>query len=219
MDACEASQQVTGPLSVPDGTGKTLNSGALFLYESPSPATVDHRNFPLELAQCPGREPGHPGSTLSGHLEGTVTGESDRLVTGHHLGPGQALPAQRARHRKAGFDFIQDGALHLLVTRPDNLSSKVPSLTARRLSEKQTPAQEHWACCAHTLHSQPQGAARPLASKDLCRGESVLLTNMPFNGPLSLQPQLVGWHSLFFRMDLQRKGAACLSSGELDPSL
>lgn len=161
MDAREASQQVTGPSSVPDGTGKLLNSGALFLYESLSPATADHRNFPLELAQCPGREPGRPGSMLSGHLEGTAAGESGRPVTGrrliaapcHHLGLGQALPAQRARHRKAGFDFIQDGALHLLVTRPDNLSSKVPSLTARRLSEKQTPAQEHWVCRTHTLSS------------------------------------------------------------------
>lgn len=63
------------------------------------------------------------------------------------------------------------------------------------------------------------GSCRPLAGKDLCRGESILLTNMAFNGPLSLQPQLVGWHLLFFRMDLQGKGAACLSSGELDPSL
>ena len=58
---------------------------ALFLYASLSPATADHRNFPLELAQCPGRELGHPGSMLRGHLEGTAAGESDGSVTGHRL--------------------------------------------------------------------------------------------------------------------------------------
>lgn len=146
--------------------------------------------FLLSWRHAKGQSCGHPGRVWRGHAEGTVVSQRRRRAGHQHAAltalapwPSSCPASVERRNWKAWFNFSQDGTLHVLVTIPaESLSSNLSSLPSRRSfitlkDGPQWPRNTH-ACSTHTLSSQPYGTSWPLASSDLCLGESTLLTSV-----------------------------------------